>query len=123
MNENDTSTPLSNRGLFQIRLASFLWAMVVVGSFFAGRYSGLDDRGSADDRVINTTWTPGYSVPMAIIGPIDLDGDGTDDVAKLKALITKNGGTVVASQNSSGEVAGRVDSSTRFLVVEDPWTQ
>ena len=59
-------------------------------------------------------------MPMAIIGPIDLDGDGTDDVAKLKALITKNGGTVVASQNSSGEVAGRVDSSTRFLVVEDP---
>lgn len=116
MNETDTTTQPSRKQGFQFRIATLLWLMVVVAAFFAGRYTALPE--TTDE--IATTWNPGVSVPIAISGPVDLDGDGSDDLAALKKLILKNGGTVVASENRNGSVSGKIDAATRYLVVEDP---
>ena len=71
------------------------------------------------DHVLTATWDPGYSVPIALAGVFDLDGDIYDDTDKLVQMIKRNGGHVVARHDGEGVVQGKIDSSIRFLVVGD----
>jgi hypothetical protein len=102
----------------QFRISTLLWITLVVGAFFAGRYSDeFMTPPSSPQAPLTATWNPGRSVPMAITGPIDIDGDGANDLAELKTLITNNGGTIVAFQDTDGSYHGNIDATTRYLVV------
>jgi len=69
------------------------------------------------DHVVTSTWDPGYAVPIALTGMIDLDGDGLSDLDRLASLVRQNGGEVVSYVDPEGKVVGALDSKTRFLVV------
>lgn len=71
----------------------------------------------ADDQILNPVWDPGYSVPIALAGIFDLDGDGMDDTPRLIQMIRQNGGNVVAYHDGEGQVQGQIDPATRYLVV------
>ena len=72
------------------------------------------------DFVLTATWDPGFSVPIAIAGIFDLDGDIYDDREKLVQMIERNGGKVIAKHDDDGNIEGVIDANTRFLVVGDP---
>ncbi len=69
------------------------------------------------DNVVTPTWDPGYSVPIALAGIFDLDGDGNSDRLRFIRMIENNGGTVVAQHDEEGKIIGKIDSSTRYLVL------
>jgi hypothetical protein len=69
------------------------------------------------DFILTATWDPGFSVPIALGGFFDLDKDGISDLEKLKRMIVRNGGRVVAFHDQDGNVTGEIDSSTRFFVL------
>lgn len=69
------------------------------------------------DFVVTSTWDPGYSVPVAIVGRIDLDGDGFTDLQRLISIVEQTGyGKVVAYHDDEGNVFGEIDENTRFFV-------
>lgn len=72
------------------------------------------------DVVVTPTWNRGYSVPIALAGIFDLDGDGHSDRLQLIRMIEKNGGTVIAQNDEQGEITGKIDSSTGLLVMGSP---
>ena len=69
------------------------------------------------DYVLTATWDPGFRVPIALAGRFDLDGDGFDDTDKLVQMIRRNGGNVVARHDAEGQLSGKIDSNTRYLVL------
>jgi hypothetical protein len=72
------------------------------------------------DFVVTATWDPGYSVPVAIAGFIDMDGDGFSDLQRLISIVEGSGyGRVVASHYDEGRVQGEIDENTRFFVKGD----
>lgn len=73
------------------------------------------------DYILTATWDPGYAVPIALVGKFDLDGDGVSDTQKLVRMIERNGGRVVAQHDEKGNITGKIDSSTRYVVLgEEP---
>ena len=68
------------------------------------------------DHILSPTWDPGYRVPIAVAGLIDLDGDGRSDRIRFEGLVRQNGGTIVAIHDEDGRRRGEIDSNTRFLV-------
>ena len=69
------------------------------------------------DNVVTPTWDPGYRVPIALAGVLDLDGDGKSDRLRLVRMIENNGGRVVAQTDEEGNVIGKIDPTTRYLVL------
>ena len=69
------------------------------------------------DFVLTATWDPGYSVPIALIGLFDLDGDGSSDRLRLVQMIENNGGRVAAMIDEQGKVIGKIDATTRYAVM------
>lgn len=73
-----------------------------------------------NDQIVTATWEPGgYKVPVAISGLIDLNGDGDSDLERLKGFIIKNHGEIAAVMNEVGEIEGKIDLNTRYLIVGD----
>lgn len=72
------------------------------------------------DYALTATWDPGFRVQVALAGKFDLDNDNFDDTDKLIQMIERNGGQVVASHNAEGEITGKIDADTRFLVLGEP---
>lgn len=73
-----------------------------------------------NDQIVTATWEPGgYKVPVAISGLVDLDNDGESDLERLKGFIIKNHGVISAVMNENGEVEGKIDLNTRYLIVGD----
>jgi type II secretory pathway pseudopilin PulG len=68
------------------------------------------------DRIFSQVWDRGRKVGIAIAGKIDIEGDGQDDLEKLKSIVTASGGTVDAAPNAAGEKEGTLKVSTRYLV-------
>ena len=121
--ENQRSVIPRNQLLRQFRLSTLFWIILVVSAFLAGRYSvTFLLPPSPTQRTMATTWSPTFSPTIAIAGPIDIDGDGTDDLDKLKLLIANNGGTVVAFQDATGTVHGKIDAATQYIVIGDQKT-
>jgi len=69
------------------------------------------------DNIVTPTWDPGYRVPIALAGILDLDGDGKSDRQRLVRMIENNGGRVVAQTDEEGNVIGKIDPTTRYLVL------
>ncbi len=68
------------------------------------------------DFISTPVWEPGYSVPLALAGTFDLDGDGRSDLQRLISIIQRNGGKVVAFHDEEGNVTGQIDEHTRYFV-------
>ncbi len=70
--------------------------------------------------MVTSTWDPGYSVPIAIVGFIDLDGDGSSDLQRLISIVQGQGyGNVVAYHDDEGKIIGKIDENTRYFVKGD----
>jgi hypothetical protein len=71
------------------------------------------------DRVYSQVWDRGRQVGFGIAGFIDVDGDRTSDLDKLKAIIAANGGVVDAAPDGAGVKQGEMKVSTRYLILGD----
>lgn len=71
------------------------------------------------DFILTATWDPGFSVPIALAGEFDLDGDIYDDTDKLVQMIKRNGGTVVCRHDGEGNIQGKMDATVRYFVKGD----
>jgi len=69
------------------------------------------------DKILSATFDRGDAVTIALGGFFDLDGDGISDLEKLKRMIVRNGGRVVAAHDEDGNITGEIDSTTRFFVL------
>ncbi len=84
---------------------------VISSTEHLSRCKVVSDKGA--NRIINgdgiyaPTWRPGKKVEFALIGKMDIDGDGNDDREAVKALIAQNG----------GQVTEELTVDTRWLVV------
>ncbi len=69
------------------------------------------------DSIYSPVWQPGQRAEFALVGKMDLDGDGRDDRDKLKALIEDNGGLVTFDLPPTGKATGELTVDTRWLVL------
>jgi hypothetical protein len=71
------------------------------------------------DKIFTSLWDPGRREHFAIIGRVDLDGDGIDNRDRLRSMITLSGGVIDAEVDNDGKVTGKLDVSTRYLIEGD----
>jgi len=71
------------------------------------------------DKIFSPIWSPGQRRHFALLGFMDLDGDGRSDLETVRNLITMNGGVVDYVLDESGE-QGTMSVNTRYLVKGDP---
>ncbi len=71
------------------------------------------------DQVYSQIWHRGKRLRFALMGIIDLDGDGRNDMKLARDLIELNGGTVDAYVADDGKIEGEITVNTRYLVRGD----
>ena len=71
------------------------------------------------DKIYSPAWQPGRKVEFALMGKMDIDGDGKDDRETVKALIIQNGGKVTLDMPPGGKPTGELSVDTRWLVKGD----
>lgn len=71
------------------------------------------------DKIYSQVWSPGRQVGFAITGIIDMDGDGRDDLDRLKSVIALNNGKVDAVPGADGKIDGQMSVDTRYLILGD----
>lgn len=69
------------------------------------------------DSIFTPLWEPGQRTRFAFAGKIDLDGDGTDDIDRVRALVDRAGGQIDAVAAATGQVEGELTIETRYLVL------
>jgi hypothetical protein len=69
------------------------------------------------DRIFSPAWSPGRTIHFAFAGTIDMDGDGRSDMKRLRDLVAVNNGIVDAWPDENGDMEGKIDTNTRYLVV------
>ncbi|MCA9270585.1 MAG: hypothetical protein KDA41_19015, partial [Planctomycetales bacterium] len=69
------------------------------------------------DLLFTPLWQPGENRRFALAGVLDIDGDGDDDSATLRAMIEKTKGTIEAAVAADGRRTGKLTPATRYLVV------
>ena len=71
------------------------------------------------DQIYSQVWSAGRQVGFGIVGFIDLDGNGSEDLESLKRIIATSGGKVDAAPGSDG----KLNVDTRFVIAgADPTT-
>ncbi|MAG92438.1 MAG: hypothetical protein CMJ48_01625 [Planctomycetaceae bacterium] len=78
-----------------------------------------------DDLVYTPLWTAGLVNTFAFVGTMDIDGDGSDDTARLLSQVRAAGAKVHSYVDDNGKrVGSQIDGSVKLLVVgavpEDP---
>ncbi|TWT31997.1 hypothetical protein [Blastopirellula retiformator] len=68
------------------------------------------------DQIFTPIWSPGVAQKFAIVGMIDLDGDGEDDTDDLRNLIQSSGGEVAAWVDAEGNINGELTPEVRYLI-------
>ena len=71
------------------------------------------------DKIYSQVWSPGRQVGFAITGIIDMDGDGREDLDRLKSVIALNNGKVDAVPGANGTIEGEMSVDTRYLILGD----
>ncbi len=69
------------------------------------------------DKIHTPLWSPGEQRQFALAGFFDVDDDGKSDQQLIRNLIEMNGGLVVCSIDEQGELDGKIDENTRYLVL------
>jgi hypothetical protein len=70
------------------------------------------------DKIYTPVWNPGEQVRFALVGLMDIDGDGTSDRQTVLELIEMSGGKVDYWMDEKGNKNGEMTINTRYLVVE-----
>lgn len=69
------------------------------------------------DKIYTPLWHPGRGEHFAIMGKIDLDGDGKHDGEIIKDMISSAGGAVDAELDVDGKLTGPgITNATRYLL-------
>lgn len=68
------------------------------------------------DQIYSQVWHRGKKLHFALMGIIDLDGDGLNDMKLARDLVELNGGVVDAYVDDEGNVQGEITVNTRYLV-------
>ena len=71
------------------------------------------------DKIQTPIWSPGDKRHFALAGYMDINGDGKNNMALLRDLISMNGGVVDCDVDSRGKVNGEISPQTRYLVLGD----
>src|SRR5205814_522187 len=64
-----------------------------------------------NDLIFTPLWRPGQQDHFALVGMMDIDGDGVDDREKVHDLIRINGGIIDAETDAKGNAIGEVTVS------------
>jgi len=75
------------------------------------------------DYIHSEVWNRGRQDGFALVGFMDVDGDGISDRNMIRELIRSNGGRIDAELTDEGKVEGEVTLSTRYIVLGDPPTE
>ncbi len=75
------------------------------------------------DKIATPLWSPGQQKHFALIGFLDLGGDGKDDHEGVKNLIKINHGVIDGDVDAKGKFVGHVSIGTTFLIVGEPPAQ
>jgi len=70
------------------------------------------------DKIYTPVWNPGEQVRFALVGLMDIDGDGTSDRQTVQELIEMSGGKVDYWLDEKGNKNGEMTINTRYLVVD-----
>lgn len=91
----------------------------IIGDHMAEAKITSDDPRSpilTGDQIYSQVWHRGKQLHFALMGIIDLDGDGLNDMKLARDLIELNGGVVDAYVDDQGNVQGAITVNTRYLV-------
>ncbi|MCY2985847.1 MAG: hypothetical protein NTY15_19650 [Planctomycetota bacterium] len=69
------------------------------------------------DKIYSPTWNPNQKTEIALVGKMDMNGDGTDDRETIKALIEQNGGVVTLDLPPGAVYKGKLSFDTRWMVM------
>ena len=72
------------------------------------------------DKIISPVWDRGRTEGFALAGFMDIDGDGRSDRNKIRELIKQNGGRIDAEVEDDGKLTGKIEISTRYIILGDP---
>lgn len=71
----------------------------------------------SEDLVYSPAWRAGRKVGFALVGEMDINGDGRDDLEQVTQLIALGGGIVDAQKPAKGNESGTIDYNTSWLVL------
>jgi hypothetical protein len=71
------------------------------------------------DKIFTPLWSPGEHQHFALVGIMNIDGDGRNAVGTVRNLITSNGGQIDCMVDESGNKVGEVTPGTRYVVRGD----
>lgn len=94
----------------------------ILGDHMAeARVTGDDPRNPilTGDQIYSQVWHRGKRLRFALMGIVDIDGDGRNDMQMARDLIELNGGIVDAYVADDGKVEGAITVNTRYLVMGD----
>ncbi|MCY2988618.1 MAG: hypothetical protein NTY19_12230 [Planctomycetota bacterium] len=77
----------------------------------------INDPIMVGDKLFSPSFKKGQRIHFALVGIVDIDGDGRSDQAKVKSIISMNGGVVDAEMMpEDGAIAGKMTTETNYLV-------
>lgn len=68
------------------------------------------------DQIFSPAWKPGRKVRFALVGFMDIDGDGRSDRDLVRNVISMGGGQIDAEVHDDGASEGELTANTRYLV-------
>jgi hypothetical protein len=71
------------------------------------------------DVIYTPVWRPGQQDHFALVGVMDIAGDGTDDRQRVRDVISMNGGIIDAEIGAEGKAVGTINLNTRYVVIGD----
>jgi hypothetical protein len=69
------------------------------------------------DVIYSPVWEKGRKVQFALMGKLDMNGDGSDDRAVIRNLIEQSGGVISEDLSPDGKSKGKMTADTRWLVI------
>jgi hypothetical protein len=70
-----------------------------------------------NDVIHTPAWSPGVPIRFALVGEMDIDGDGLSDRDTIRSVITMNGGVIDAELKDDGTRVGSMSVNTRYMVL------
>jgi len=75
------------------------------------------------DKLFTPLWSPGQQMHFALVGVLDLNGDGRSDHEGVKRLVTMNHGVIDADVDDQGKTIGKMTTDTTCLILGEPPAQ